>query len=646
MPFFTPVILLALAGALCAALAIVAACRPRDRGRWVWAGLLLVAAGLFFTAGGRTYRRLKRQQTALTHYYAGLDQLQRGDLKAAEAEFQRSLSIQPGLPQAKAGLQKVARQPVAPKRQETVKLQPAAKPSHGTAPGEKAEPVHPPHVPSPFEITRYELSARVDPDRHSLSAVATMAVRSRKERLTSLPLALSPDFTVDRALQDGRPLALHQVNDRLTLEAAAPVTADRESTLRLEYHRSGTGPRLPGGDALWSGGSFLRSEARWYPSTGELDFRAPVKVAVTVPVGLTAVSVGRLTGKEKSGGWVTYHYETAHPAAMISLVCARYVAKYGKAGDTPVQVLVFPQHAGKAAAVLSETVGIVRFYESLYGAYPYERLTIAEIPFFPGGYGSTTLVMLTSESWDVRRMPHRFLAHEIAHQWWGNSVFPQGPGAGWLAEAFAEYSSYLWSEHAHGGKAALIACVRQAADRYRAVTGRKVEEPIRATDPYDQRGAYEEVIYMKGALVLHALRYTVGDTTFHRLMRAFADQYRWGRATISDFQQVAERVSGQQLGWFFDEWLGRKGLPRWTYSFRSGTGLDGKPVAVVSVRQDGQPYRTPLDISLESQNDVSTHRVMLDQPTQEFRIPIHGSLSAAGLDPDDWILKEPPRWEG
>ena len=69
------------------------------------------------------------------------------------------------------------------------------------------------------------------------------------------------------------------------------------------------------------------------------------------------------------------------------------------------------------------------------------------------------------------------------------------------------------------------------------------------------------------------------------------------------------------------------------------------PVAVVRIRQEGEPYRTPLDLSLEVQNNVTTHRVQLDQPSQEFRIPIKGTLSAAGLDPDDWILKEPPRWE-
>ncbi len=647
----TPVALLGAAVALCLVLAAVAAQRESmGRGRWVYAGLLALAAGLFGVAVQRTYRRLQREQAALTHYYAGIDQLQRGDLKAAEAEFQRSLGLHPGLPRAREALREIARQPVAPRRQEAVKLQRTAPtavqpPAARNGSGDGLKPSHPPHVPSPFAITHYDLAVRLEPARHALSAVATLQLRARQGRLTALSLALSPDFAVDRAFQEGRRLVYRQVNDLLTLEAAAPLTTEQNATLRIEYHRTGKGERLPGGDALWPEGSFLRSEARWYPATGELDFRAPVRVTVDAPAGQTVVSVGRLVGKQKQAGRVVYQFATAHPAAMISLVCGKYVGKYGKAGGAGLQVLVFPKHAGKAAAVLRETAGIVQFYEELFGPYPYERLTVAEIPLFPGGYGSTSLVMLTSASWEPKQMPYRFLAHEIAHQWWGNSVFPQGPGAGWLSEAFAEYSAYLWAERAHGGKRALLASIRDAGERYRAVSGREAEEAIRDTDPYDQRGAYQEVIYMKGALVLHALRFTMGDGPFRRLLRAFADEHRWGRATIGDFQRAAERVCGQSLGWFFDQWLGRTGMPRFAYSFRDEAGADGTRVAVVRVRQEGAPYHTLLEVALEVRNDVTTRRVMLERPTQEFRFPIGERLTAAGIDPDDWILKAPPRWE-
>src|SRR5947209_19618377 len=124
-----------------------------------------------------------------------------------------------------------------------------------------------------------------------------------------------------------------------------------------------------------------------------------------------------------------------------------------------------------------------------------------EIPYFPGGYGPTSFVMLTEASFRAKEVPVDFLAHEIAHQWWGNSVFPQGPGAGWLSEAFAEYAADCYLERAGGAKA-LQRAVRGAAAKYLDAVQRLPEEPIQETDPYDQRGAYEAVIYEKGSLVL------------------------------------------------------------------------------------------------------------------------------------------------
>ena len=144
----------------------------------------------------------------------------------------------------------------------------------------------------------------------------------------------------------------------------------------------------------------------------------------------------------------THPYEQdTYRAVQLAFVAPRGLWEaVEKGADRPIRL------QGPYGVFTSKPETTRPFYERLFGPYPYERLTVAEIPLFPGGYGSTSLVMLTSASWDAKHMPHRFLAHEIAHQWWGNSVFPKGPGAGWLAEGFAEYSSYLWSEHAHGGK--------------------------------------------------------------------------------------------------------------------------------------------------------------------------------------------------
>jgi aminopeptidase N len=609
---------------------------------------VLVAAVVALGALVPVVRRARREQTARTHYYAALDQIKRGDLKAAEEELRRSLSLDPGLPGGKEQLERItAPRPLEP-REQAVKLQPPPA-QHGISPGARVPLKHPPHVPSPFAITRYALDVELDPARGGLRATATIHLRQRAGPeaptggVRTLELALAPEFEVIEATQDGRPVAVRQVNDLLTLTTAAPLRADRDAALRVRYRRRVTGPQLHGGDWIAPEGSYLRAEGRWYPGTGELDFRAPVAVSVSVPRGYTAIAPGRLAAVERPPGRAVFRWQTDRPAAMIAVAAARY-QRFATPGSTPLTAYVFPRHARRAAPFLREADRILRFYASRFGEYPFEKLAIVEIPRFPGGYGTTSFLMLTEASFAAKGLPVHFLAHEIGHQWWGNSVFPQGPGAGWLSEAFAEYGSYLYAEHVHG-RAGLTRVLRRAGEQYRAASARTVEEPIRETDPYDQRGAYREVIYFKGALVLHALRDALGDPTFTRILRRFAADYHLGKASIADFQQVAEREAGQPLGWFFDQWLGRTGAPRLVYRAQTERGADGTSRAVVELRQEGPPYRIPLVLLLDAQNQISRHRVWVNGPRERWSFPIPAPLSLLGLDPDESVLKMPPRWE-
>src|SRR5207248_1242614 len=145
---------------------------------------------------------------------------------------------------------------------------------------------------------------------------------------------------------------------------------------------------------------------------------------------------------------------------------------------------------------------------------------IAELPYFPGGYGSPSVVMLIDESFAEKTLEREFVTHEIAHQWWANLVFPQGYGAAWLTEAFANYSAWMYGAAATGNPRVLQKRVANAARDYFEETERKGDQPIAETDPYQQVGAAEKIIYDKGAVVLHMLRRQIGDAAFMRTMRA------------------------------------------------------------------------------------------------------------------------------
>ncbi|MCC6444731.1 MAG: hypothetical protein IT210_14890 [Armatimonadetes bacterium] len=431
-----------LGGITCLALAFRS--RAASRLRWSSAALAfaLMAAAAFWGAA-RT-----QQPRARDRYYAALDDKRRGDLESARQKLREALRMNPGDPAVRQEIETLSR-PARPGRKEA-SFRPTA--DAGTGPGSQEKPWHPFHDPSPVKITAYRLRVALRPEAHGLSARADLTLRAARS-VPEIPLSLGLEFRVTGALDpSGRTVSARHTNDLLVLRDR--LRQGERKTYRILWKRAGTGERLQGGDAISPRGSYLRPEARWYPATGELDFHSPVRLALTLPQGYAGVSMGRRIPAPRIGESASIVWETERPAAMIPLAAGRYAVKSLVSGAVSIQTYLFPRHKRRADAYLQEARSILAFYASRFGPYPFKKLAIAEIPYFPGGYGSTSLLMLTEDSFDEKALPGGFLALEIAHQWWGNSVFPQGPGCDWLSEAFAEYASYLYMEH-KGGKPAL-----------------------------------------------------------------------------------------------------------------------------------------------------------------------------------------------
>ena len=671
-----------------AAIAYLLQLIPPARRFWnLWAGLgALLCAILLSAVSYRTVQSTRVREQASKYYHAGIDEKQRGNLQQAEQDFQRAIALNPGDPNTRQQLESLRTEQHAEHREQTKATEIAPVPSQrapssgssassgapantpantppANAPASNVPPTPKPgqvgqkvppaaHKPSPFEITHYALQVKLDPAAHTLDATATIRVRSRGERVPKLDFSLDPAFTPTAAQVDGVPVPFQHTHDLVTLAPKKPLTKDREQTVAVTYGHKGEAVIKGGAGLIAKGGSYFLSECRWYPATGELDFRSPVQVDATVPTGYTVVSVGRLKGKDVSGKETTFHWGTDRLASMVSLACAKYVEKAipVRAGgsDDPAGLKVtcytFPQHANRADAFLKEAAAAVRFYQSKFGPYPYEKLGVVEIPLFPGGYGTTSFVMLIDKSFEEKRVDREFLSHEIAHQWWGNSVFPQGMGAAWLTEAFANYSAWMYDSSVQGNPRVLQKRVAQATAKYFAEIGRLGDQPIAETDPYLQVGAREEIIYEKGAVVLHMLRRQIGDAAFFNGMRQFADQFHFGKAKIEDFRKVMESASGQQLGWFFDQWLGRAGGMELTYSFTTERDTPTQNQAVLTVTQPKPAYRGKMKVLLDVENSPQTEEIELTGEQNTFRFPVKGKVTSVLLDPEGIYLMRPPMW--
>lgn len=602
------------------------------RTRRLAAGLLLALLCLAgFGVSLTRYRRSARKEKALQHYYAGLDNKRHGNLEEAERSLREALALDPGNPDAKRELQQVTRPAqAAPSRQTQVQLQPGK----GSEPDAGERHPKPFHKPSDVGITDYNIEVALDPAHWGLKATATVALKART-RLDNIEMALSPQFRVDQLLLNGTPASYSHPNDLLSIPTR--LDKDQAVTVTVRYARSAHVRVLDGGDVIDPAGIFLRPESRWYPSTGELDFHAPIRVAARVPRGMTVVCAGRLARKDVGPKEVTFHWESKEPVQMICLAAGKYV--YGKLNTPtfPVETYLWPKHAKKARAYQAETARILDYYAGQFGPYAYPKVAIAEIPFFPGGYGSTSLLLLTDASFAQKQLPVTFLAHELAHQWWGNRISPAGLGAGWLTEAFAEYSALLYQEHVK--PASMRSELKKLTEEYQSIANAGPEEAIADTDPYDQIGRYEGVIYFKGAYVLHTLRGVVGDATFRKILRTFADRYAGGKASIPDFERVASEVSGQDLKWFFDQWLRRRGAPKLRYTVAVSGGQ-----ATLTVAQEGEPYRGDMVVQIADRAGKTRRTLKLAGPRSELRFPVHGDISSIDFDPDNWWLKFTPRW--
>jgi len=233
--------------------------------------------------------------------------------------------------------------------------------------------------------------------------------------------------------------------------------------------------------------------------------------------------------------------------------------------------------------------------------------------------------------------------HEIAHQWWGHAVGVDGPGAGWLAEAFAEYSSCMYEGHAHGPEALKLRLTLQR-ERYVAAVGRAQEQAIIETDPFYQVGGYPGVIYHKGAYVLHMLRTVLGDALFSKCMTDYALAYRGTSATIPDFENSCTQSAGKSLDWFFDQWVYQPGAMRLTYDYVTRKVAGGKHLLRVAVQQETtEPYRMPLSIDIKTAAGVVRKREMLDEATAEFEYRLDDQPVAVTLDPDADLLMYVPQ---
>jgi hypothetical protein len=472
-----------------------------------------------------------------------------------------------------------------------------------------------------FDLLRHDLSVSFEPSREFLAGEDTLRIRLFGPTAT-IRLRLDADLRVEsiRAPAAGDLLFFRVRHQDTVMVSLGPLaSAAGEVTLVVRY--SGTHAptpvedevvqlrELPDEELMIEKVLVYTNRTSWYPRGG-IDDHALASLRFDVPLGYTVVAGGTRALARAEGNRVRLAYEQDKPGKYISVAVGR-MAEVGRSEGGPVTLHAWAagRARGEAGEVMVRAEDILGFYTSQFGPCPYPQLNLAIIEgLAPGGHSPPGMVVLVVRPLLLRRnlrddpanfsdVPGFFLAHELAHQWWGHGVAGQNYRERWLSEAFAQYAAALWVRHRHGERAFRDMVGRMARWALRMEDRGPIHLGHRLGHIKGDPQVYRAIVYDKGALVLHMLRAVVGEDAFRRALADFQAAHRFGKAGTEDLRLALERASGRDLRPYFQTWVHETELPRITYSARSARSASGYRTTV-EARAVSLPGPVPLTLTL------------------------------------------------
>ncbi|MFT4603305.1 MAG: aminopeptidase N [Rhodothermales bacterium] len=513
-----------------------------------------------------------------------------------------------------------------------------------------------------FDATYYGLQLRIELNPNNL--VGTVRVKGvARVAMTQLVLDFDDAMHVEGVLApSGSALASTHSDNALTIALPGAVSPGEEVDVTINYQglppSTGLGGFVfdtlaSGKPAIWSLSEPYAART-WWPSRDHPSDKADsVDVSIEVPQPLMAASNGLLTQTETlTGGYRRFSWSHRYPIAtyLVSVAVAEYdfdqqiytrpaaLARDLGSLDLP---LVHYSFAGNGAFLgnhpqfgFQYITDIFPVLERWFGPYPFDREKYGHAQFtFGGAMEHQTLSSMTTNYQGT-------MAHELAHQWFGDSISPDSWPHLWLNEGFATFG-----ELAYWNEAEFPGVYDQIFDIYynRALTAEGTVVVQDTTDVLDMFA--HSRVYAKGWMVLRMLRGMLGEVTFREVMRAYAadPRYQYGTATTDEFQSLAEAVSGQDLGYFFDQWVSvGDGYPTYTATWgKRPNGADWDVEVTVGQTTSGSTslFRMPLRIRVETSGADQDFVVFNQQPREAYFLTVADEPTGIAIDPNRWILR-------
>lgn len=443
----------------------------------------------------------------------------------------------------------------------------------------------------------------------------------------------SPDVSAD----------FKQIENKVFIIPVKPLTVNDTATIVINYKGIPSDGLIISknmyGDRTFFADNWPNRAHNWIPCKDELDDKATFEFTVIAPNEYRVVSNGKLDevtdlpDNKKSTHW---EEDVALPTKVMVIGVAKFAVKeYADSPPgIPVSAWVYPQDSVTGFQNYSVAPAILKFYSNYIGLYPYNKLANVQSKTIFGGMENASCIFYEEVSASSRQSVESLMAHEIAHQWFGDMASEKSFAHLWLSEGFATYFEHLYTESRYGTDSMNH---ELAVDRRNIISfTKRSNEPVVdvVANPMRLLNANS---YQKGSWVLHMLRRQLGDETFHKIIRAYYEEYKGKNADTKDFERVVEQVSGKDMSVFFKQWLYTPGIPQlkitWKYN-----DAEKKLMMTVEQIQSQNIFQFPLTIEVKEPASVNIKNLDITQRTETFTFPVNTLPTSVIADPYTWLL--------
>lgn len=450
---------------------------------------------------------------------------------------------------------------------------------------------------------KYVTDVTIKPSVEMLIDV-TLTLLPQRDNMRDIQLSMVPDLEISSVWINGDSADYIYDDDATDLFVTSPTPLRAGDTAHVRVQYSGKELLYK---FIW-GDFYIHYTTRWLPVTDVRRVQTDYETTFRFPKHYDLVSCGRMISDTIDGDWRIKRWETYDPSAYVSFNYGSFDVLTSTVANGPeLQVYRSKNHlAGlfggdMKKAVAADVEGSLQLYAKIFGPYPWPQLAATEIPG-DHGQGLPQLLHLAWFSFEsnTKGITDHFRAHEVAHQWFGHLVGWTNYHDQWLSEGFAEYAGAMYVQAAHPGNKTFLDLVKQWRSDILDVGGHAAWHDGPHVAPIwlgyrcsstSSPASYGHLIYSKGAYVLHMLRnmlhdYRTGsDQRFTALMRDYVSSHAHREATTADFQTVVERHTGQNMQWFFDQWVYGVQIPRYEYSWQRRQDDEGKWVIDGKIEQ-------------------------------------------------------------